>query len=710
MAFDANDLSPHEHFVVERTRLGEIADFTPMAGPGGAKPVVRAGFLRKLMLELDPSWTVRTPGVRLKGARIEGALDLTDCSGVGATGLPALALVDCEIPDVIDVSHARLARLSLQGSRLTRLIAVEAEIDGELDLCAVAALDAGGHDVLTAKLRGARVDGDLLARGAKFARAIDSNEDALMLQGADISGNVLLDDGFEAFGCVWMQQIKIGGGLSCEGAQLLNRSETGDAAALTADGAEIGIVLMRNKFKAEGEVRFVGARIAQDFSISGASVRNEFAAALVLNNVVIGGELSMENAKVSGQVLVSGARVARNWDLRGAELTHRTTPRGDVHGRTIDGANACVGGAALLQGANVKGEIFLADARIDGYLAFGGGRFINPGAWAIRAPNVRVGGNLTFKIADNGFAPHGQKTVVEGGAKFDRARVDGSLAWVNLELRGPGPDGAKGATLSFADAQIVGPVQARGLVTQQDALIDASGASCSALEDDVKTGWGVDGARLMLDGFAYGRIDGESETWRQRLSWLKRTRGARFSPQPFSHAANVYARAGRRDDARRILLAQHDLHTASGSAGPLTWVLSSLFGAIAGYGLAPIRIVRALALYLALGVVGVLAMNAQGALVTPQGAQCNGAVEPVLYAVDVALPVIDLGQEARCAPGRTIRAELPTGMEVSAESDWRLFEGLALWRWAHALYAVFGAILTALAVLTFSGVMKPRDD
>lgn len=106
----------------------------------------------------------------------------------------------------------------------------------------------------------------------------------------------------------------------------------GDAAALTADGAEIGIVLMRNKFKAEGEVRFVGARIAQDFSISGASVRNEFAAALVLNNVVIGGELSMENAKVSGQVLVSGARVARNWDLRGAELTHRTTPRGAFMG------------------------------------------------------------------------------------------------------------------------------------------------------------------------------------------------------------------------------------------------------------------------------------------------------------------------------------------------------------------------------------------
>ena len=66
MAFDANDLSPHEHFVVDRTNAGEIADFSAMGGPGGAKPAVRAGFLRKLLLRLDPSWAIRTPGgVRL---------------------------------------------------------------------------------------------------------------------------------------------------------------------------------------------------------------------------------------------------------------------------------------------------------------------------------------------------------------------------------------------------------------------------------------------------------------------------------------------------------------------------------------------------------------------------------------------------------------------------------------------------------------------
>ncbi len=228
----------------------------------------------------------------------------------------------------------------------------------------------------------------------------------------------------------------------------------------------------------------------------------------------------------------------------------------------------------------------------------------------------------------------------------------------------------------------------------------------------MKTGWGAETGRLSLDGFSYGRIDSDGEKWRSRVSWLKRSRrnGEKFSPQPFAHAASTYARMGRREDARRVQLAQHDLHTLAGSAGPFTWALSSLFGVTAGYGLAPIRVVRALALFLVLGVVGVLTMNAQGALVTPRGAACNGAVEPTIYALDVALPVIDLGQENRCAPGRTARAELSQGVAVSETNDWRLFEGVAMWRWAHALYAMLGAILTALAIVTFSGIMKPKDE
>jgi len=708
MAFDANDLSPHEHFVMERARAGEVADFTPLAGPDGAKPTVRAGFLRKLMLGLDPSWAVRPPGVRIKGARIEGALDLTDCSGAGGAGLPAFSLDACDVPDPIDLSHARLARVTLRDCKLTRLLAADATIEGELSLAGSRPSGATGAETFTADLSGARMGGDLRASSASFARSGDDGV-ALVLDSAEIAGDVFLNDGCEALGAVSLAGARIGGSLRCESAQLLNRTEDARGAALIARGARFGgDVRLSEKLKAEGAVDLSGADIGGDLNLANGLFRNEFGAALVLTNASIAGQLAGA-AKIHGHVSLQGAEIARNLDLKGAEIANPLTPRADSFGVAIDGASLVIGGAVLLQGANMKGELFLADARIGGYLAFGGGRFMNGGGWAIRAPNVRVGGNLTLKIEEGGFTPHGQKTVIEGGATFDRAQIAGSISWLNLELRGPGPDNIKGGVLTFADAQIAGPVSARGLITHQEARIDASGARCATLDDDLKTGWGADGARVDLEGFDYARLESpQDERWRQRLSWLRRT-GGRFTPQPYTHLANVYARAGRREDARRILLAQHDQRTLLASAGPVTWLLSSLFGIIAGYGLSPIRIARALVLFIAIGVAGVFAMNAQGALVTPDGRQCAGAVEPALYAIDVALPVIDLGQESRCAPGRTARAELSPGVEMSPYSDWRVFEGVAMWRWAHALYALLGAILTALAVITFSGALKPRE-
>jgi hypothetical protein len=703
MAFDANDLSPHEHFVVERTGLGELADFTALAGPGGAKPAIRAGFIRKLMLGLDPTWAVRSPGVRIKGARIDGALDLTDCSA-----LPALSLEACVIPDAMTLEHAELARLSLRDSAVTTLKANAVRIAGPFDIMGVTALVVGEPAWVWAP--GAQIGGDVLARGAKLMAPAPrptaeiprgQRRFALNLRNATIEGSVFLVDEFAAQGGVNLESARISGALNCRGATFV----AGEGAALRARGASFGdAVTLGEGFLASGEINLEGVSVHGDVRLS--EGRFEGAAqALELSNADINGSV-VGPFKSEGAVRLNAAHVRANLDLRGAEIGNRRTGAPQT-AQAIDATALHVDGAALLQGVNAKGEVLLADARIDGYLAFGGGRFINPGNWAIRAPNVRVGGNLTLKIEEGAYAPHGQKTVIEGGAKFDRAQIAGALSWLNLELRGPGPDNAKGGKLSFADAQIAGPLQAQSFTTQQNAEIDASGARCAALDDDLKQGWGVDGAKLELDGFDYARIDARDERWKQRLAWLKR--GGRFSPQPYTHAASVYARAGRREDARRILLAQHDQRTIFASAGPITWFFSSLFGVIAGYGLAPIRIVRALALFLTIGVAGVLYMNAEGALVTPQGRACNGAVEPALYAVDVALPVIDLGQEGRCAPGRAARAELSPGMEVDAHSDWRLFEGVAMWRWAHALYAILGAILTALAVITFSGVMKPKE-
>lgn len=764
MAFDANDLTPHEHFVVERTRAGDVADFSAMAAPGQARPAIRAGFLRTLLLQINAAWTVRLTGVRVKGAEIQGALDLTDCSGAGGQGLPALELLACVITAPMDLSHARLARLSLRESAFSFIKGHDLVLDGPFDLAHVRPLADGGPcwiDARGAQIAG-RVDGEgahlvlesglpkeagaqkyaLILREAKikggvclrpdfrakggvslFDAIVDGLVDmrgavikavdrrAINLGNVRVSGVVSLSRGFRCEGPVWMRGAVLNGGLNLDGATI--QVKDGEVEGVNAENCEIGEDLqMRSKFSANALVTFAGGQVRGSVRIDEASFSAQ-PVALDFSKAKISGDVS-GGAHLTGGLSLDGAEIGRNLDLRGIEINCTQTRLGG--GKTsspvaLNATSARIGAGALLQGANIKGETFLADARIDGYLAFGGGRFINPGHWAIRAPNARIGGNLTFKLAENGYAPHGQKTVIEGGAKFDRAQVDGSLAWAALELRGPGPETAKGGVLSLADAHVAGPIAAQGLMAQDGAKIILTGANCSALEDDIKAGWGPAGVELALDGFAYERLDSVEERAAQRLSWLKRARNhGSFSPQPFTQLARAYALAGRREDARRVLLAQHDLQTLHASAsGPLTWILSSLFGVIAGYGLAPIRIARALIVYLAIGVAGGLAMNAQGALVRPDGSACNGAVEPALYAIDVALPVIDLGQESRCAPGRTARAELSPGIELGG-SDWRIFEGAAVWKWAHALYAMVGAILTALAVLTFSGAMKPRND
>src|SRR5262245_19915041 len=125
-----------EDFVVERTKLGEFADFTVLPDyDAKALPKVSASLIRSLLLgfkvDSDGQSIVRAPGVRVRGAHIEGKLDLTDCGG--GDGLPPLILEACELPCCIDISGSRIARLSVAKSKFREIQAEGAQIDGDLD-------------------------------------------------------------------------------------------------------------------------------------------------------------------------------------------------------------------------------------------------------------------------------------------------------------------------------------------------------------------------------------------------------------------------------------------------------------------------------------------------------------------------------------------------------------------------------------------------
>ena len=69
---------------------------------------------------------------------------------------------------------------------------------------------------------------------------------------------------------------------------------------------------------------------------------------------------------------------------------------------------------------------------------------------------------------------------------------------------------------------------------------------------------------------------------------------------------------------------------------------------------------------------------------------CGSQIEPALYALDVFVPLLDLKQEEKC----TIS---------SREDAWP-------WRFFKSLYAVIGAFVTSMALLTISGVLRKRAE
>jgi hypothetical protein len=714
MSFDPTKLRDAEIFVLTETMRGAIADFTIGQWPRDPKPAIRAAFLRHLLLGLPHSnvdatiWTVRLPGVRVKGATLEGDLDLKDCAGSGADGLPALELLDCDVPSMIDISHARLARFAMSGSAFKYLRARDARIQGPLEFKGVkpyAEGDGAGHGFIDAS--GAFIEGDVNCQDAHL-RAPDARPDhdrkpgesvyALRLSEAYIRGSLNLAR-TNAIGGISLSTAQIGGELWARTLMVT----AGENYALNARAAKVGgaVVLIEGS-KAIGDVSFAGALVGGPFVMS----RDQIGA--------------LNPTKVK-------------------------------------------------EGATIEGLLNLREARINGSMELGGA-FINRNGWAIDALGVRIGGDLFFTPSGASQTSAGAATRIVGGAKFERARIEGKVAWDGLLLEGEGPDdiGYRAIRdrykccppiLNFSDASIHHTLNARLLDidpkgdTKLGAIVDLTGADCSALDDRVKPGWGGKRCYLKLEGFTYGRLEpdegktpaeSKSDRWQERRKWLNKHYHAfnDFHPQPYAQLASFYESIGWMSDmsAARQMQRWRQIH-ADWKRGRISLqsLFSWVYGLVAGFGYEPVRLSVILLVYLVLGGYMVERANDQGRLVReieltetealrladqqlraakneagggalPGEAEppassglvprCGDQINPYVYALDVAIPLIDFRQEVQCEIGSAPR--LNGGDAPAAPGD------VFVWRLYKALYAFFGAILTALAVITYSGALRRR--
>lgn len=425
---DKLSLSDAERSVRDRVLAGEIANFAGAA----EKPLLRAALLDALALAAPPR------GIRVKGARIDGALDLTDAA------LPALALDDCDIAAPLLLDGARLGRLSISGSRHAGLRARAATIDGQVDFVAAKPLaDQSWIDLASSTVRGS-VDGcdaELTApppRAKEDVPPWDHNY-ALRLSDAHIGGSLFLNGKVVATGGLCLDNAHVKGSVWARGATVI--AGEGDAFhpgdAIHAHCAEIGGMLALNfDFRAQGRVWLLGAHIGDRLTVGfgaklarvgeswdwGNRLMNQ-TVLLLFDQAEIGGSAHIADFAFGGAISLLHARIGAGLSVIEGRIGNRTA---DGRGTAIAADGAQIeGGATFGKKLIAEGKVSLAHARIGGQLDCRGATIQNATedkrGVALDAQYAAIAdGVLPAGLAESGG---GEGFTAEGRINFANAKI-----------------------------------------------------------------------------------------------------------------------------------------------------------------------------------------------------------------------------------------------------------------------------------------------
>lgn len=432
---------------------------------------------------------------------------------------------------------------------------------------------------------------------------------------------------------------------------------------------------------------FDGARIAGALSFPDCDLpgllaeRCHIAQDLALNaGCSVASEVRLQQARIGGDLNATRLSMPRGDSPapgRRSLIADGVQVEGDV--RLAEGFDAA--GEVRFVGARVRGDFIAGRARVSGPVDAGGARRA-----ALVLDRIEIGGDLRL---DDGFAAAGRVSV-------RRARIDGDFDCTSAAFDRVG-DAAwgDGASLVLDRARIGGTLRLGRL---QAPLLGASfaGTHAKALVDDLST-WGE---RVVLDGFAYSRFgDGAPLDAPFRLAWLERQPAAHldddFRMQPWRRVIRVLRRMGHGSGASELAMRREQRLRRIGRIGQalpaaLRWAARgghALFGALAGYGWRPQRLLPwALLVWLAAAFLFGQA-HQEGALV-PGGTPPLSSFSPLIYALDLMLPGVDLLEQRHWA--------LAPGPAVGF--GWSDAARLASW-----LVTLFGWLAAALLVVGLTG-------
>ncbi|MGI5457451.1 hypothetical protein ACQEWB_30660 [Streptomyces sp. CA-249302] len=566
-------------------------------------PEVRGAAVRRLLLVAPPPHPGHLARLRLRGVRIRGELDLSEAVVRGAVRLreclfdeePRLEGAQLE---ALELDECRLPGLRAHSARFAREFKVtRCTVDGTLDL---RSSTVGTH----LSLGGTKV------RPAPGEAGIDAHSVAV--------DESLEAAGLDCAGTFYLTNARVQDVLLLRGATISGPRGNLQMSELTVGG---GLYLGRG-FSCTGTVNLCGATIGATVELLDATLTGPGLDAgdyaLHLGCAQVGGDIQAERGLVvDGPITLADTSVRGSVVLRGARLNHPS-------GTALMAARVHIGGDFDGRGGlSAEGTLDLCDARIGGSLLLDGAELTAPdgGPNALSANGIDVGGLAHF---GRGLTAHGRiamsNAVVRSYLSFYGAVLDAGEADEALVCRG-----TQAAQLALQFGEI------------PKGVVDLSRTRAALIHDDPAT-WPDS---LIVDGTVYGILRPALRA-ADRLPWLARDPEG-FTPQPYEQLATVYQSHGRDADARTVLVARHrNLRPVL----PLPARLWSLLQDVTvGYGYRPRRAIGLLLCLLAAGSALFGTWHPE-----PVGGGPYPRFQPVIYTLDLLLPLVDLGQERAYEP------------------------------------------------------------
>lgn len=347
-------------------------------------------------------------------------------------------------------------------------------------------------------------------------------------------------------------------------------------------------------------------------------------------------QVQIQGARVIGEINVSHAELAvavefnrclfaddlMLWFTRARALQADTCVLASV-----SAIGACIEGVLGIIRSCVRGEISLIDARVSRSVVLAGSTIAGDAGRALSADRLEVGGDLFLR---DGFHARGEVSLLG-------VRIGNQLNCADGRFVNPGGD-ALNLQESRAHALLL-----RGPCLKVAGDVRLIGANVSTLADDPAS-LAAQNVTLRLDGFAYKHIAPDSPSdVRTRLQWLGR-QGPGYHPQPFDQLAAVLLRNGQDREARDVLIAKRRKRRETLPrlrSKCWDWFLDKSVL----YGWQPWRpVVGGSTVFL---VVLGLVIGAQAVGLVVGTADTMSSYHPLVHAIDVFLPVVDLGVESR---------------------------------------------------------------